>query len=401
MPRIQCRPFPLAPVLAAAFLVAVAGCREGTEAPTGPELAPAAATAAAALSFRQVSAGGRHSCGVTTADRAYCWGFNAEGQLGDGTTAARFLPVAVLGGLRFRQVNVGYDHSCGVTTDDRAFCWGRNDRGQLGDGTTADRLTPGAVAGGRLFRQVRAGFLHTCALNLNYAAYCWGWNDTGQLGDGTLTQRLTPVRVLGGLRWNQLSGGGAHTCGVSTENQAYCWGANQNGQLGDGTAMQRLRPALVAGGLFFRQIDAGNGYTCAVTSTENRAYCWGSGVSGQLGNGTTANHATPFAVAGARRFDHVNAGSQHTCGVTLAGRGFCWGWNADGQLGDGTTTTPRLTPVLVGNGLLLAQVSAGVQHTCGVTPDDRAYCWGSNGSGQLGVIPAGQYPSPVQVGSQN
>jgi alpha-tubulin suppressor-like RCC1 family protein len=193
-----------------------------------------------------------------------------------------------------------------------------------------------------------------------------------------------------------LGGGGAHTCGVTTDDRAYCWGNNGSGELGDGTRISRPRPVAVAGGLLFRQIDGGNNHTCGVT-TADKAYCWGFGTVGQVGDGATAAYnVRPVAVAGQRRFDHVNAGYQHTCGVTLAGRGFCWGSNGDGRLGDGTTTT-RLRPVRVGNDLILAQVSAGIQHTCAVTPDDRAFCWGSNGTGEVGVIPAGQYPSPVQV----
>ena len=123
----------LTPVLAPALMVAALGCREDTESPTGPESEPVLATgaAAAALAFRQVSVGGsNHSCGVTTDNRAYCWGYNGSGQLGDGTSTNRQLPTAVLGGLRFRHVNVGQDHSCGITTANRAYCWGFNGSGQ-------------------------------------------------------------------------------------------------------------------------------------------------------------------------------------------------------------------------------------------------------------------------------
>ncbi|MGI9041569.1 MAG: RCC1 domain-containing protein, partial [Gemmatimonadales bacterium] len=153
-------------LLAPVVLVAALGCREDAQSPTAPESEPALATTAtsAVLSFRQVSAGEDHTCGVTTADRVYCWGRNLFGQLGDGTTTNRLTPVAVAGGLRFRHISAASNHTCGVTTDDRAFCWGWNYYAQLGDGTTTNRLTPGAVAGGRRFRQVRADNAHTCAI---------------------------------------------------------------------------------------------------------------------------------------------------------------------------------------------------------------------------------------------
>jgi len=119
----------LAPMLAAALLPVALGCREDAQSPTAPEAvspaprpALATATAVAALSFRQVSAGSQHSCGVTSDNRAYCWGYNTYGQLGDGTVTDHLTPVAVATGRRFLQLSAGNDHTCGVTTDNRAFC---------------------------------------------------------------------------------------------------------------------------------------------------------------------------------------------------------------------------------------------------------------------------------------
>jgi alpha-tubulin suppressor-like RCC1 family protein len=223
-------------------------------------------------------------------------------------------------------------------------------------------------------------------------AFCWGHNEYGQLGDGTTTNRPLPVRVLGGLHWSLLNAGGRHTCGVTMGKRAYCWGSNREpegdgagGQLGDGTTTGRRRPVAVSGGLLVRQIDAALGYhTCAVT-TADRAYCWGSSLGGEGGDGTTTSHETPVAVAGLRGYDHVSTGYRHSCGVSLAGRGFCWGRNGAGQLGIGMADSdPHPTPALVGNGLPFLQVSAGYIHTCGLTTGGLAYCWGKNNHGQLG-----------------
>ena len=396
----------LAPVLAWAAMAAALGCSDGPQAPTTPAepAAPAlaAASATTALSFIQVSLGFSHTCGVTTDNRAYCWGGNNYGQLGNGTTTyttSQTTPVAVEGGLRFRHVSAGYDHTCGLTTGDRVYCWGLNMWGQVGDGTKGGdnwRTSPVPVAGDRRFRQVRAGWSHTCAITPTDVAFCWGYNGHGQLGDGTITAagRAAPVRVLGGLRWSQLTGGGEHTCGVTTGNRLYCWGLNENGQLGDGSTTERLAPRAVSGGREYRQVDAGGlAHTCA-TSTADVAYCWGWNGFGQLGDGTTTQRPTPGAVAGLRRFDHLNAGHYHTCGVTLAGRTFCWGRNDQGQLGDGTTAQ-HLKPVQTGVGLDMRQVSGGLYHTCGVTTADRAYCWGA--AGLLGDGTTIRHLTPVPV----
>ena len=392
----------------AVSVIVLLGCREGSESPTGPETPlPQAAAVAAPLAFVQVSTGGFHSCGVTTAGKAFCWGGNGAGQLGDGTVffnQSRTTPKAVIGGLRFRHVTAGYEHTCGVTTDDRVYCWGQNFFGQLGNGTQgSDHFqvsTPAEVVGGRRFRQVRAGFSHTCAITLADVAFCWGENIRGQIGDGTSgINRPRPVRVLGDQKWAFITGGAAHTCAVTRSDQLFCWGWNEHGQLGNGSRTNRTRPTPVSGGRLFREVEAGGEHTCGVTNGD-LAYCWGRNFAGSLGDGTETERLTPGAVAGARRFAHVNAGEYHTCGVTRAGRGLCWGLNSQGQVGDGTLGSRSLpvplalTPDL--KQLDLKQIAASnIFHTCGITTDNRAYCWGAGGL--LGDGTTTQRLSPVPV----
>jgi len=135
------------------------------------------------LPFVQASAGGAHSCGVTVAGFAYCWG--AAGQVGDGTAVRRLNPTPVVGKLTFAQLSAGIDHTCAVTTNNAAYCWGANGQGQLGDGTTDGRQSPTRVAGSASFTQVSAGVLHTCGVTGLRTAYCWGDSRFGKLGDGT------------------------------------------------------------------------------------------------------------------------------------------------------------------------------------------------------------------------
>lgn len=368
-------------------VVATSGCRDDGISPTEPAPTSPLATVSttAELSFYQVSAGGFFTCGVTTDNRAYCWGANWFGTLGDGTQFPQFRPAPVGTTLRFRQVSAGASHACGVTTDYRAYCWGDNSSGQLGDGTTADRqLNPVAVAGGRQFRQLDAGGYHTCGVSYpENRAYCWGGNDKGQLGDGTTTDRRSPVAVAGSRQFRQVSSGYAHACGLTTSDLVFCWGSNGYGQIGDSSAVAfRLTPSRVAGTRQFRQMDAGSTHTCAVT-TDERAFCWGNGRTGAIGNGRAYLSFWPRAVAGGIHFERVSAGGNHTCGETTLNRAYCWGGNTYGQLGDGTTSQ-RLTPVAVAGGLSFSQVSAGNGHSCGRNPGAVAYCWGYNRYGQVG-----------------
>lgn len=148
--------------------------------------------------YRQLAVGSFHTCAVSTAYRAFCWGDNQYGQLGIGRTRKTSLwPRRVAGENSIKSVTAGVFHTCAKTTTNRAYCWGYNLDGQLGDGTRNQRLAPTAVLGGMYFSQLDAGAEHTCGRSAGGVAYCWGANAKGTLGDGTTEVRLTPTAVLG------------------------------------------------------------------------------------------------------------------------------------------------------------------------------------------------------------
>jgi alpha-tubulin suppressor-like RCC1 family protein len=380
--------YPLALAVCCALLAACNETATEPEPVTDPSAIEANVSAAAALSFWQVSAGELHTCGVSSDQRLYCWGYNSTGQLGDGTTTNRSRPTPVATALRFRQVSAGAIHTCAIATDDRIYCWGYNAFGQLGDGTTSDRRTiPAPVAGGLTFRSVAAGWFHTCGISVaDNRAYCWGGNAPGTLGDGTTTDRPVPGPVRGTLRYRGITTGWKHTCAITTDNRAFCWGDNRVGQLGvqnPSGVTGRLTPTLVSTTLRFKQISAGLEHTCAVGATDGAAFCWGNGRKGRLGNGTTNYSFRPRPVAGGLTFRRVSGGNTHTCGETTGSRAYCWGDNVAGMLGDGTTIM-RLTPVAVRRNLFFSQLDAGQFHTCGKTSAGAAYCWGDNSFGAIG-----------------
>jgi alpha-tubulin suppressor-like RCC1 family protein len=377
-----------APIFAAGLIFTL-GCREDATAPRPSDSAPVLSAASAPLAFIQISVGSAYACGVTSDHRAFCWGDNASGALGKGSTSSvddfTTKPVPVAGGLHFKMVSAGYVSNCGLTLDDLAYCWGANGAGQLGDGTRTSRNQPVPVSGGRAYRQIKAGRQHTCAVTFADVAYCWGANAFGQLGNGNTTGSRRPVQVAGGLHLRRIFAGGTHTCGATSTGKTYCWGDNTYGQLGDGTTSQRLLPTQVKTSLLFGQLSAGLYHSCGVSN--HKAYCWGRNRHGALGNGSVTRQLQPVPVSDNLSFNGVSAGNEGSCGTTTLNLAYCWGFNHSGKVGDGTENIDRLTPRAVVGGLHFNAVVTSLtwMNSCGVTTVDRAYCWGDNSIGQLGI----------------
>lgn len=376
-----------------------------------------------------VGPGNHHTCAVGPSDGViHCWGENHFGQVGDGTTSTEVLsPTPVSGFLMGVSTSAHGDvaddvndkaHSCLLTSAPGDIeCWGINTVGQLGttvqetcnffDPSTEDFTgtevpcstvpvpiddpTTGATA----FDEVSVGVRHTCAAGADDFAYCWGANAGGEVGDGTNMNRTTPVRVqvepdplidastvdLADVA--SVTAGEIHSCALTNTGDAYCWGSNSNGQLGigDGTITGSNTAVLVAGGHTFASLEAGNQHTCGIT-TAGELFCWGDNGFDQLGDGTTTDRTSPTLIS-TGPFDLVAPGGFHTCALA-SGDISCWGANFSGQLGTGDIS-PRSTPTpIVSPSVSWQFVAAGESHTCAVTVGDEVYCWGNNEDGQLG-----------------
>jgi uncharacterized protein YjdB/alpha-tubulin suppressor-like RCC1 family protein len=287
-----------------------------------------------------VVAGRGHACALGGGGKAFCWGDNKAGQLGDGTTASRTSAAPVSGDLSFTQLSAGGQHTCGVA-DGKAYCWGDNSSGQLGDGSTSAKRKPTPVDIKERVTDVAAGAKHSCVVTATAKAYCWGDGFSGQLGIGALDQQTEPYGVAGSTKWTAITAGAEHTCGLAQGGKAFCWGRNTSGQVGDGSGSDRSVPAAVAGGVLFEEISAGANHTCGIDAGGGVS-CWGDNKAGQLGDGTKTGRNKPVAVDGGP-FRGVSAGARHTCAMSRNGEAVCWGDNDKGQLGDGSTT-PRGTP---------------------------------------------------------
>jgi alpha-tubulin suppressor-like RCC1 family protein len=371
--------------------------------------------------FESLSAGSGFTCGARAGGGASCWGFGGNGQLGDGRGANHSAsPVPVSGGEAFRGVTAGAFHACALDAGGRAWCWGRNGAGQIGDGTRTARLVPVPLAGNLELVMLSAGAFHTCGLAADGRAWCWGANDSGQLGSGDFTLRETPVPVAGGPPLASISSGSFHVCGLDAAGAAWCWGENSNGELGRGSTGDQASPVPVAGGHVFAEVSAGKSplvgleevgeHTCARDAL-GEAWCWGFNQDGQLGNRSRTASSLPVRVVLEEAVGAIAAGAFHSCALTLEGRALCWGANDSGQLGSAVQNPSLDAPVQVLGGLRFRSLTAGGAsktalravraHTCALTPEGLAYCWGQNGSGQLGsgTTQAQFAPVPVSGGA--
>jgi alpha-tubulin suppressor-like RCC1 family protein len=335
------------------------------------------------LDPRTLAVGGYHSCALSTAGDAYCWGSNYDGQVtGTGDAAA---PRLVPGGHKWKSITAGLYSSCGVTTAGAAYCWGDNALGQLGTGGSGtDSSVPVAVAGGRTWAQLEVGALHACGVTTDREAFCWGYGDFGQLGDSTSASSAAPVAVHGGFRWASVDAGTSHSCGVTRGGAAMCWGDDLYGDLGNGAEGWSPSPVLVAGGRSWISVSAGSQFSCGITS-DGAAMCWGTDASGQLGNGAGGNEDSPRAVEGGGTWARLRVGTEAACGITTAGAAYCWGHNSSGQLGDGGSPENTHAPAAVPGGLTWTWIDIGDGHGCGIRPTGEARCWGYNFYGQLGA----------------
>jgi len=317
---------------------------------------PSAVATPTGVSFSVVAAGSFHSLGLDTNGHAWAWGFNGDGELGNGTTATATTPVSVTmpANVTFSVVAAGGDHSVALDTSGHAWAWGFNGDGELGNGTTANSATPVAVSmpSGVTFTAIAAGNSgQSLAIDSLGRGWGWGYNGDGELGNGTTGNSTTPVAVSMplGVMFHAIASNGDHSLALDQSGNGWAWGKNVYGQLGNGTTKGSKTPVAVSmpGGVTFTAIAVGMFHELAV-DTAGRAWAWGSSGHGQLGNGTNTNHSTPTLVSmpAGVTFTALGAGADFSLARDSNGNAWAWGYNGDGELGDGTTTS-TMAPVAV------------------------------------------------------
>jgi alpha-tubulin suppressor-like RCC1 family protein len=380
---------------------------------------------------------------VTSSGHVECWGYNKDGELGDGTTTSSDIPVQVQGLSNAVEVAAGEgDDSCAALSTGRVDCWGDKSNGELGDGSregksempievhgitnaiqianglqyacallssghvdcwgdevlgniSSERRTPVEVPGIEQATQIAAGGSHACAVLSSGRVECWGENDYGELGNASTRASSSAVAVQSITSAIQVAAGGDHSCALLASGHVSCWGDNSAGDLGDGSKQQSDVPVEVAGFTDATQVTAGRADSCAVIS--GRVGCWGANYWGQLGDGTTQDSSTAVEVRGVRSATAVSAGAQHTCALLSGSYVECWGDNESDELGDGADGGNRTSPGAVYGLAHVTQASVGYPHSCALSSSGHVACWGDNQWGQLGDGSTERSQVPVEV----
>lgn len=313
--------------------------------------------------------GGSLSCGLDASGRAYCWGAARSGQLGDGRVRQwSNEPQRVAGGMSYRAIGVGIEHACALDTEGVVYCWGANYYGQLGQGAVAEEC--GDLDGAAdMFEWIR----QAAAMEGKEIDFDAGLDK--QLGSRPCKSRPAPV-AAGGQRFSSMAVGAQHACAVGTDGAAYCWGSDQFGQVTGAASGEavcetwpggaedvarykigcRLAPTRIPLPGPVRQVAAGELHSCAL-GVDGRVHCWGTMPRSAPSRrppfptcvGMYADIATPEGqdlflcrigptlVESEAPLESIVAGAAHTCGLTRDGEAYCWGYNAFGQLGDGSS----------------------------------------------------------------
>lgn len=369
-------------------------CSAGSCVPNGPP------DAGPAISF---SSGLDHSCAVRGDGHIWCWGDNSLGQYGNVSIGSTRKPVKTSpSSLAWQKIWSGGLHSCALTAQASPKCWGSNGYGQAGslDGGQATAGTPEANGG---WVAIAPGRESSCAISSASNLWCWGSNNYGRLGNGSTLGISAAVKVAG-TGWAKVDVHRWHACAIKTDQTLWCWGKNNEGELGAGYSSQEESTPVQVSGTDWSSVSTGEDFTCA-TKTDGTLWCWGRNANGRLGYETQySRHTFPTQVRGTS-WKRVSVGASHGCAIKTDNTIWCWGSNVVGQLGSegcpcivcllGPISNCHEPKQVAGNDW--ADIEVGYDTVCAQRLDKSLWCWGNNGSAQIGDDTNTHRFSPTRV----
>ena len=349
--------------------------------------------------FCQISGTYSWSLAIDKNGRAWAWGYNNYGQLGNNSVTSVRTPVSVLGQVKtFCQIQGSQSHSIGLDKNGGVWCWGYNFHGQLGRNSTASVRTPNKISGvNKTFCVIDVGEAVSHAIDKNGKIWSWGYNMWGKLGDGTTINRSTPVAVGGANKtFCDVSGGQYYSIALDHNNNVWGWGNTD--YLND----IPIKP-IKSSGIKIALITAGLNMAMSLSSDDDKLYVWGYNNLGCLGiNLGSGSRRSPLLTVGENKtFCQLNAGSYVSSGIDKYGKIWTWGNNAAGQLGTNSVII-RSTPVaILGVNKTFCKISSGVNFIISIDKNGKSWSWGLNNTGQLGDNSITCRSTPVAVGGTN
>jgi alpha-tubulin suppressor-like RCC1 family protein len=354
---------------------------------------------------------------VWASNRAFAWGKNNAGQLGNKSTTSSNIPIAVttagtpLANRTLMALSTGSTHSLALCSDSTLASWGYNNYGQLGNSTTINSNAPVAVTTtgtaleGKVVVAVASGFQHNLVLCSDGTMASWGLNGNFQPGNNTVIYSSVPVAIttastpIAGKTVIAVNAGDSHCLVLCSDGTLAAWGNNLSGQLGNNTISRGSLPVAVrtAGTVLASKSVvsmAAGGYHNIALCSDGTLVTWGRNSSGQLGNNTTTNSTVPAAVLTAgtvlagKNVIAVAAGYSHSLALCSDGTLAAWGDNSNGQLGNNTTFNSKVPVSVNTSGVLtgktIVRLTAGYVYSVAQCSDGTVATWGANAYGELG-----------------
>ncbi len=358
-----------------------------------------------------IGGGARFSTLVKSDGAAWMTGLNTNGQLGLGDVVHRSSPVQIGDNLAWSSTETAalWQHSLAIKRDGTLWAWGYNTQGQLGQGNVTHRSSPAQVGTLTTWATIAKGPRgnHSVVVKTDGTLWVWGIGTSGQLGIDSATSRSSPVQVGTLADWAAAGVGNAHTLAVKTDGTLWAWGGNTSGQLGQENTTNISSPVQIGTLTDWTKVAGGNIRSFAI-KTDGTLWAWGdNGNDRALGldlTSTTADRSSPVQIGTLTNWAEVSAASEHALARKTDGTGWGWGEGGDGQLGRGHTTSFS-SPVQIGGGIGWSKLVAGNYHSLGLQDVSRfansgysVWGWGEGSSGQLGPDNLDR-SSPVQLGT--
>lgn len=348
------------------------------------------------LCWKQVTASYSYHCvGIQTDGTLWSWGFNIDGQLGDGTTANKEVPIQIGTGNNWQSVSNNYSNSFGIKTNGTLWGWGNNSYGQLGIGNFDNKLVPTQIATATNWQSISSGYNYTLAIKTNGTLWAWGDNVSGRLGNGTYVDEDAPIKIGLDTNWAKVCAGLVSSFGIKTDGTLWAWGG-LNGLNTDNSPV----PVQV-GTDSWLDISATEGHAIGL-KTNGTIWGWGFNDSGCLGRGnnlTLPTNSIATQIGTANNWKAIGTGVDHSMAIRTNGTLWSWGRNDFGQYGN-NSTTDSYVPLQIGTLTNWRSITLGLSFATGFkVANDRLWTWGRDNQDALGNGLNGDSSIPVGLGT--